>query len=396
MLSALPILPPDPLWGLTTAVRQDQRPDKIDLIVGVYRDEAGMTPVFSAVKAAERKLAEQGISKAYRSLRGNVAFCEGMARLLLGDDPARLERQYTMQTVAGTGALRVLADFIAKASPEATVWSSDPGYVNHRPIMEAARLHVASYRWKETQRGLDIEAVLDDLGSAKSGDVVILHGCCHNPSGIDMPVEAWGAISDLCAKKGLVPLVDIAYQGFGDGLEEDASGLRRVVDANETVLVAASCSKNMGLYCERTGSASVIGANASLLKSVPGTLERLTRSNYSMPPEYGAAIATMLFDDPSSWHAELEAMRLRVLSIRTLLADTLERLGAPERFQSLRRHKGMFSLLPVSSEAMTRLRDEFAIYGTQSGRINIAGLHPGQVERLALALIDVSDTRLAA
>lgn len=395
MLSALPILPPDPLWGLTTAVRHDQRPDKMDLIVGVYRDEVGTTPVFSAVQAAERHLAEQGISKTYRSLRGNVAFTTGMARLLLGDDPTRLERQYTMQTVAGTGALRLLADFIANISPEAAVWSSDPGYVNHRPIMEAARLKVMPYRWRETEAGLDTEAVLADLQAAKRGDIVILHGCCHNPSGIDMPMDAWTAVSDLCAKKGLVPLVDIAYQGFGDGLEADAAGLRHIVDENETVLVAASCSKNMGLYCERTGSATVIGADASALKAVPGTLERLTRSNYSMPPDHGAAIAAILFEDPAAWHAELEAMRLRVISIRTLLADSLANHGAPACFQSLRRHKGMFSLLPVTSEAMTRLREEFAIYGTQTGRINIAGLHPSQAERLALALIDVSGSHLA-
>ncbi|HXV23173.1 MAG TPA: amino acid aminotransferase [Alphaproteobacteria bacterium] len=396
MLSSLSILPPDPLWGLTTAFRQDERPGKMDLVVGVYRDEFGRTPVLSAVQAAERRLAEGGLSKAYRSLSGNAAFNAGMARLLLGTDAARLARQHAMQTVGGTGALRLLADFIALANPEAQVWSTDPGYVNHRPLMEAAGLTVSTYRWRETAQGLDTDVMLADLDAAKRGDIVIVHGCCHNPTGIDMPFEAWAAVTGLCARKGLVPLVDMAYQGFGDGLEADAAGLRHMIDRLETVLVAASCSKNMGLYCERTGSASVVGPDTAALRPVAGTLERITRSNYSMPPEHGAAIATQLFDDPEPWHAELEAMRLRVVSTRILLADALYRFGAPERFQSLRRHKGMFSLLPVTCETMTRLREEFAIYGTRNGRINIAGLRPDQVENLARALVCLSRDREAA
>lgn len=390
MFSSLPVLPPDPLWGLTSAFRQDARPNKIDLVIGVYRDDSGKTPVMRAVKAAEEQLAAAGISKAYRSLAGNAEFNAGMARLLFGRDPARLARQHTMQTVGGTGALRLLADFIALAAPEATVWSTNPGYVNHRPIMEAAGLCVAPYRWQERAGVLDTDAVLADLAQAKSGDVVLLHGCCHNPTGIDMPAEAWAAVAALCDRQGLVPLVDMAYQGLGDGIEEDAAGLQLLVDRLDTVLLTASCSKNMGLYCERTGVASVIGASEKALRPVAGTLERITRSNYSMPPEHGAAIATKLFANPQPWLAELEEMRQRIAGIRAALGDALQQLGAPEEMQALRRQKGMFSMLPVDAEAMTRLREEFAIYGTQNGRINIAGLLPSQIDELAVALTAVS------
>ncbi|HYD62741.1 MAG TPA: aromatic amino acid transaminase [Noviherbaspirillum sp.] len=398
MFSTMPVLPPDPLWGLTSAFRQDARPNKIDLVVGVYRDDSGQTPVMKAVKEAEEQLAAAGISKAYRSLSGNAEFNASMARLLYGHDPARLSRQYTMQTVGGTGALRLLADFISLATPDATIWSTNPGYINHRPIMEAAGLRVAAYRWQERGGVLDTDAMLADLAQAKRGDVVLVHGCCHNPTGIDMPAEAWAAMAVLCEKQGLYPLVDLAYQGFGDGMDEDAAGLRLLIDRLDTVLVAASCSKNMGLYCERTGVASVVGPSEKALRPVAGTLERITRSNYSMPPEHGAAIATRLFANPQPWLAELEDMRLRIARIRTALGDALQRLGAPEEMQALRRQKGMFSMLPVDAAAMTRLREEFAIYGTQNGRINIAGLLPSQIQDLAVALFSVSiqsESRLA-
>lgn len=398
MFSNLPILAPDPLWGLSAAFRQDPRPSRIDLVVGVYRDATGVTPVLDVVKAAERRLAMEAPSKAYRSLAGNVEFNDAMAKLLLGAEPARLARQFTMQTIGASGALRLLADLVARANPAATVWSTDPAYVNHRPLMEAARLRVNHYRWRERGGVVDVEAVLDDLAAARRGDVVLLHGCCHNPTGIDMPLAGWAAIADLCASRGLVPLVDIAYQGFGDGLDEDAAGLRLLVDRLDTVLVSASCSKNMGLYCERTGTATVIAGDTAALRAIPGTLERITRSNYSMPAEHGAAIAAALLADPEPWRRELEGMRRRVVGLRNALADALERLGLPEEVSGLRRHKGMFSLLPLGPDAMTRLREEFAIYGTQTGRINIAGLHPDQIETVAhaLACVASADRRSAA
>ncbi|KJJ99480.1 aspartate aminotransferase [Burkholderiaceae bacterium 26] len=393
MLATLATVAPDPLWGLTAAFRADPRPDKVDLVVGVYRDDAGQTPVMAAVKAAEERLAAAGASKAYRGLAGNADFNAGLATLLLGNDVGRLARQHTMQTVGGTGALRLLADLIAVASPGARVWVSDPGYVNHVPIMRAAGLAVDRYRWRAEGGVLDADAMFADLWAARAGDIVLLHGCCHNPTGIDMGVGVWQTVAERCAKQGLIPLVDMAYLGLADGLEQDSAGLRLLVDALDTVLVAASCSKSMGLYCERTGAAMVIGKNRAALQPVGGVLERITRSNYSMPPDHGAAIVAAILGDvalTASWRNELEHMRQRIVGNRRRLDDALASLGAPVSLQNLSRHKGMFSMLPLDADAMERLRADHAIYGTQGGRINIAGLAPEQIDRVAGALVAVA------
>lgn len=393
MLATLATVAPDPLWGLTAAFRADPRPDKVDLVVGVYRDDSGQTPVMAAVKAGEERLAAAGASKAYRGLAGNADFNVGLATLLLGNDVGRLARQHTMQTVGGTGALRLLADFIAVASPGARVWVSDPGYVNHVPIMRAAGLAVDRYRWHAEGGVLDADAMFADLWAARAGDVVLLHGCCHNPTGIDMSMEVWQTVAERCAKQGLIPLVDMAYLGLADGLEQDAAGLRLLVDALDTVLVAASCSKSMGLYCERTGAAMVIGKSRAALQPVGGVLERITRSNYSMPPDHGAAIVAAILGDAAltaSWRNELEHMRQRIVGNRRRLDGALASLGAPVALQNLSRHKGMFSMLPLDADAMERLRADHAIYGTQGGRINIAGLAPEQIDRVAGALVAVA------
>ena len=399
MLASLATVAPDPLWGLTAAFRADPRPDKVDLVVGVYRDDTGQTPVMAAVKAAEERLAATGASKAYRGLAGNTDFNAGLATLLLGNDVGRLARQHTMQTVGGTGALRLLADFIAVASPGARVWVSDPGYVNHVPIMRAAGLAVNRYRWRAEGGLLDADAMFADLWAAPAGDIVLLHGCSHNPTGIDMGVRVWQTVAERCAKQGLIPLVDMAYLGLADGLEQDTAGLRLVVDALDTVLVAASCSKSMGLYCERTGAAMVIGKNRAALQPVGGVLERITRSNYSMPPDHGAAIVAAILDDvalTASWRNELEHMRQRIVGNRRRLDDALASLGAPVSLQNLSRHKGMFSMLPLDADAMERLRADHAIYGTQGGRINIAGLAPEQIDRVAGALVTVASDMACA
>lgn len=393
MLATLATVAPDPLWGLTAAFRADPRPDKVDLVVGVYRDDSGQTPVMAAVKAAEERLAAAGASKAYRGLAGNADFNAAWATLLFGNDVGRLSRQHTMQTVGGTGALRLLADFIAVASPGARVWVSDPGYVNHVPIMRAAGLAVDRYRWRAEGGVLDADAMFADLWAARAGDVVLLHGCCHNPTGIDMSMEVWQTVAERCAKQGLIPLVDMAYLGLADGLEQDAAGLRLLVDALDTVLVAASCSKSMGLYCERTGAAMVIGKSRAALQPVGGVLGRITRSNYSMPPDHGAAIVAAILGDAAltvSWRNELEHMRQRIVGNRCRLDGALASLGAPVALQNLSRHKGMFSMLPLDADAMERLRADHAIYGTQGGRINIAGLAPEQIDRVAGALVAVA------
>lgn len=382
--------PRDPLWTLTSAFRADHRPEKLDLVLGVYRDETGITPVMAAVQEAEIHLAKAAASKTYRALSGNADFNLGMTRLLLGQDNEATERVVTMQTVGGTGALRLLGELIAAAHPGATIWLSNPGYINHRPIMRAAGLAVAEYPWQERHGRLDLAAVLSALADARTNDVLLLQGCCHNPTGIDLSPIDWEIIADVCRARNIIVLVDMAYQGLGDGLEEDAAGLRLLVSRLDTVLVASSCSKNMGLYCERTGAATVIVQKASALPSIRTVMEGIARCNYSMPPEHGAAIAATLMAEPAQWHAELQQIRTRIAGIRSALASALREAGAPQSMQAVLRQRGMFSILPLDSHAMHRLREQFAIYGTAEGRINVAGLTEDKIGHLAQALAAVS------
>jgi len=388
MLDHLPHLQGDPLWALADQFKTDTRDEKIDLIVGVYRDESGQTPVMQTVQAAERFLADQAMSKSYKLLSGNMTFNNQIAQFLLGDSP-RLEEQCTIQTVGGSGALRVLADLIAQLSPNSVVWNTEPGYINHRPIMEGAGLRVSPFRWQDKAGQLDIETCFADLENAVEGDVLLLHGSCHNPSGIDPSLTQWQQFADFCKRKKITPFIDMAYQGFGDGPDDDAAGLRLLVDQIDVVVLASSCSKNMGLYCERTGAATVITKNKAQHNDLRTLLERITRANYSMPPNHGSAIASMLFDDPEPWLEELSVYRDRVTNNRRELGRILSELGAPASLNAIAQQKGMFSLLPLSAEQMLVLRDEFAIYGLPNGRINIAGLRQSQIRTLAEALIYV-------
>ncbi|MFT2097533.1 aromatic amino acid transaminase [Marinomonas sp. 2405UD66-6] len=387
MLAQLPHMKGDPLWQILSEFNEDSRAEKIDLLVGVYRDETGHTPMMKKVQEAEKQLAEEGASKAYRMLSGNMTFNRQIAKFLLGNN--RLDDHCTIQTVGGSGALRVLADFIAKLSPQATVWNTEPGYLNHRPLMEGAGLTVEPFRWEDKGGQLDIEKCLMDLEGAKEGDILLLHGCCHNPTGIDPTLDQWQEFIDLCQNKNLIPLIDMAYQGFGDEPSQDAAGLRLVLDQMDFVLIASSCSKNMGLYCERTGAALVVTKDQTRHNDIRALLELITRANYSMPPDHGSAIAAMLLDDPKDWLRELATYRNRVIQIRQALTDALMALGAPEAFRSIAKQKGMFSLLPLSQEQMMRLKEEFAIYGVPNGRVNIAGLNTSQIPRLAQAIMAV-------
>ncbi len=389
MLENLPSISSDPLFDLIRKYGQDQRAEKMDLLVGVYRDEHGQTPVMKKVQQAEQFLAEQATSKAYRILSGNLTFNQQMAKFLLGDDHPRLNSQWTMQTVGASAALRVLGDFIAQLSPQATVWNTEPGYINHRPIMEGAGLNVSSFRWQNKDGQLDIEACLADLEAAKEGDILLLHGCCHNPTGIDPTFEQWQQFSELCQRKKLIPFIDIAYQGFGATPEEDAAGLRLMIDEHEQVLVTASCSKNMGLYCERTGVAMVMASKPDQVSDVRAVMERITRKLYSMPPHHGSAIASYLFDDPKPWLEELTSYRQRVIETRQTLCREFEKLGAPGEWQAIANQKGMFSLLPLTPEQMGRLQSEFGIYGLPNGRVNLAGLKPTDIATLAQAMVAV-------
>ncbi|MGR4880944.1 aromatic amino acid transaminase [Streptomyces sp. LARHCF249] len=393
MLELLPPPPTDPLWDLTAEFAADERPERLNLVLGVYRDHTGRTPVMTAVREAEIRLAERAESKEYRGLSGSTAFNRAMQAMVLGPE-APADRAVTVQTVAGSGALRLLADLIRRTRPGTTVWISDPAYVNHRPILEAAGLEVRTFGWRDAEGGFDAEGVLRELSAARRDDVVLLQGCCHNPTGADPTLDAWEALAERAARDGWVPFVDLAYHGLGDGLEADLLPTRILAARVPEMLIAVSCSKNFGLYSDRTGCAIVLGTSARALGHAETALQNAARTLYSMPPEHGAAVvATILEDDGlrSLWRAELEVMRGRITANRADLTTHLRALGHDPQARALDRQKGMFSMLPLTAEQMLELRHGHAVYGTTSGRINIAGIAGHRIPRLAQAVAAVLD-----
>ncbi|MCX4631207.1 aromatic amino acid transaminase [Streptomyces sp. NBC_01443] len=381
------LLPPpvDPLWDLTEAYGADARPERLNLVLGVYRDQTGGTPVMAAVREAEIRLAERSASKEYRGLSGNAGFNRAMLSLVLGSGGAA-ERAVAVQTVAGSGALRLLADLICRTRPGTTVWISDPAYVNHRPILEAAGLTVRTYGWLDAEGRFDTAGMLRDLGQARRDDVVLLQGCCHNPTGVDPSAQDWEAVAELAERAGWVPFVDLAYHGLGDGLESDLAATRLLAERVPEMLVAISCSKNFGLYSDRTGCAVVLGASRQSLRHVETALQNAARTLYSMPPEHGAAVVTAILEDDglrALWRAELDGMRARIEDNRKGLTSELTALGWGAQADVLARQKGMFSMLPLTPRQMLRLRSGFAIYGTTAGRINIAGIPTHRIPCLA-------------
>ncbi|MCB5165422.1 aromatic amino acid transaminase [Streptomyces bambusae] len=391
MLELLPPPPVDPLWDLAAEFGADPRPERLNLVLGVYRDHTGVTPVMGAVREAEARLAARAESKEYRGLSGNAAFNRAMLATVLGS-PELTARATAVQTVAGTGALRLLADLICRTRPGTTVWISDPAYVNHRPIMEAAGLAVRPYRWVDAAGGFDREGMLGDLAQAQRDDVVLLQGCCHNPSGVDPSADAWADLAALAGHNGWVPLVDLAYHGLGDGMEADLAPARMLAARVPEMLVAISCSKNFGLYSDRTGCAIVLGPSARSLRHVETALQNAARTLYSMPPEHGAAVVTTILEDPglrTAWRAELEVMRGRITANRTDLTAHLANLGHEGTARVLEGQKGMFSMLPLDAGQMADLRTRFAVYGTTSGRINIAGIPAHRIPYLARSVAAV-------
>ncbi|MTD14146.1 aminotransferase class I/II-fold pyridoxal phosphate-dependent enzyme [Nakamurella sp. YIM 132087] len=382
MLSTLGPVLPDPLWAMAGALRADRR-DPLDLVVGVYRDETGRTPVMRAVAEAEQRLAARRRPRGYVGPSGSAPFLAAMTDLLLG--PAAAAGTVAVQSVAGTGALRVLLELVALASPSATVHLGEPGYVNHRPIAEAAGLRVQGHPSLTPDGRADVPALLEALHRARPGDVVLLQAACHNPTGADPDPAQWREIADAMAALGLVPLVDSAYHGFGEGMAADLAGLRTVVAAAEVALVAASCSKNFGLYAERTGIALVTGGSAAQRAVAGAALQRIARASYSQPPDHGAAVVTEILGDTAlraDHTAELESMRRRIMSIRRQLAAAV----GPGRWQVVTRHRGMFSVLPMTESERQWLMTEAAVYCAPGGRINVAGLPTGRIPRLAAAL----------
>ena len=382
---------PDKILALMQTFRDDPRDNKIDLGVGVYKDATGNTPVMRAVKAAEQQLVDEQTTKAYTGLAGDPAFADAMIDLVLGDTVPR-DRVAAVATPGGTGAIRQAMEFIKRASPDAAVWVSNPTWPNHPSIIKYLGMKLGEYRYfDEDTCGVDFDGMMADLGTVAAGDVVLLHGCCHNPTGANLTLAQWGAVIAVVKDRGAVPMIDIAYQGFGDGLADDAAATRMVAESFDEVLIAASCSKNFGVYRERTGILMAIGRNADDTKLAQGNLAFLNRQNYSFPPDHGARVVTMILTDPAlraDWEEELETTRLGMLDLRQQLADELRRLSNSDRFDFLAVHRGMFSRLGTSPENVEKLRADYGIYMVGDSRMNIAGLNAGTIPVLARAIID--------
>ncbi|MGB5838446.1 MAG: amino acid aminotransferase [Albidovulum sp.] len=391
MFDQLKPQPADTILQLIGQFKADPRKDKIDLGVGVYKDATGLTPVMRAVKAAEQKLWQVEITKTYTGLAGDPAFNAALAGLVLGDSVAA-DRISSVATPGGTGAVRQAFELIRMASPEATVWVSDPTWPNHLSILRYLGMPVRLYRYFDAEsRAVDFAAMMADLGAAKPGDVVLLHGCCHNPTGANLTGPEWQAVAALLEKTGAVPMIDIAYQGFGDGLQEDAAGARLIANHLPEVLIAASCSKNFGIYRERTGALIAL-SNPPQRDQTQATLAFLNRQNYSFPPDHGARLVTMILEDPAlraDWQRELEEVRLGMLGLRTALAHELQVLSGSDRFGFLAQHRGMFSRLGATPEQVERLKTEHGIYMVGDSRLNIAGLNAKTVPILARAILKV-------
>lgn len=375
--------PADALLALIGLYRDDPRPQKLDLGVGVYRDDDGHTPVMRSVKAAERRLLESQDSKSYLGPEGNVAFTRHMAKLAFGNtvDAARLTG---VQTPGGTGALRLAAELIAASRPGARVFVGTPTWPNHPPVMGAAGLKVETFRhFDVASQRLCFDEMMAALDKAVAGDVVLLHGCCHNPTGADLNLEQWAAVAELMQARGLFPLLDLAYQGLGQGMEEDAAGVRLVLQRCPEALVAYSCDKNFGVYRERVGALFAQVADAADAERVNSNMLLLARANWSMPPDHGAAAIALLLDDPAltaDWKVELDQMRDRLRAVRRALA------GHGGALAHVNEQHGMFSLLPLSPPVVARLRTAHAVYMAGSGRINIAGLTVETASRFAQAV----------
>lgn len=392
MLTNLKPLPGDKILELMELYRNDPREQKIDLGVGVYKNAEGVTPVMRAVKAAEKRLWEEETTKTYTSLAGDPVYRDAMARLVLADvvEPGRIS---AIHTPGGTGAIRQGFELIKMAAPGARVWVSAPTWPNHLTILAYLGMERVDYRYFDNAtRAVDFDGMIEDLQGLAPGDVVLLHGCCHNPTGANLNPAQWGQVADLLADKGAVPFIDIAYQGFGDGLEEDAAGVRLVASKVPEMLIAASCSKNFGIYRERAGVLMAIDASPATAGVTQATLAYLNRQNYSFPPDHGARLVSMILTDDdlrADWQAELEEVRLGMLSLREQLADELQRLSGSDRFGFIKQHRGMFSRLGATPEQVLAMRERHGIYMVGDSRINIAGLNAQTVPILAAALIDV-------
>ncbi|BCD83972.1 aromatic-amino-acid aminotransferase [Pseudomonas solani] len=387
-------VPGDPILGLIEAHRQDPNPAKIDLGVGVYKDSQGLTPIPRAVKLAEQRLVEVQRTKTYIGGHGDAAFGRLLGELVLGAGSPLLagQRAGVTQTPGGTGALRLAAEFIARCLPDRGIWVSDPTWPIHETLFAASGLAVHHYPYVGADNRLDLEAMLAALEQVPEGDVVLLHACCHNPTGFDLGRHDWQRVLEIVKARRLLPLLDFAYQGFGDGLEQDAWAVRLFAESLPDVLITSSCSKNFGLYCERTGALVVCAATPDTLVDVRSQLAFIARNLWSTPPDHGAAVVATILGDAelkAVWLDELEAMRRRVAELRAGLVEALAPHGLAERFAHIAQQRGMFSYTGLSADQVARLRSESSVYMVSSGRANVAGLDASRLGDLAQAIARV-------
>lgn len=394
MFERLDLLSPDPILGLLAAFRADACSHKVDLGVGVYKDETGRTPILKAVRAAQEGLLHEQDSKAYLGPAGNEQFNAAIAGLVLGaDHPALVDsRVCTLQAPGGCGALRIGAELLRVAREDATIHVSDPTWANHVPLLAGAGLRLERYPYYSASTGsVQFDAMLDRLRELPSGDFVLLHGACHNPTGADLSAEHWHAIADVCRQRGLIPFIDLAYQGLGDGIEEDAFGARLLVRSVPEALIAVSCSKNFGLYRERVGALILVGAQRAQADAAASHVRKIVRGVYSMPPDHGAAVVARILLDTElkeMWQSELGRMRRRIAELRQSLVKGLADACAAD-FSAIARQRGMFSMLDLPAGAVDRLRQNYSIYMTADGRINIAGLRNENIGYVSRAIADM-------
>ena len=383
--------PPDKILALMTAFKEDPRDQKLDLGVGVYKNPTGITPIMRSIKLAEKKWWEIESSKSYVGLVGDPAFSDAIISLVLGNSIPR-NLIASAATPGGTGAVRQGFELFKIANPGVRVFVSDPTWPNHISILQYLNIPFETYRYFDNEtRGVDFDSMVSDLSRAKAGDVILLHGCCHNPTGANLDKQQWKIIIDLLNKNGATPMIDLAYQGFGDGLEEDAYATRLIAESVPETVIASSCSKNFGIYRERAGLLMLISQDSSKRNINQSMLAYLNRQNYSFPPDHGSRLVSIVLNDKdlrSDWMSELEDIRTSLLNLRVQLADELQKISGSDRFSFIASHRGMFSRLGATPSQVEKMRKEFGIYMVSDSRFNVAGLNNETVSALAKAIIE--------
>lgn len=393
MFETLKPKPADSILRLIGEHLNDTRPEKVDLGVGVYRDAAGNTPILSCVKTAEQWLVTNQSSKSYLGSKGDVVYCDTIQKLVFGDAAGNDGRIATIQTPGGSGALRVAADLALRANPNATIWVSDPTWNNHVPLLGEAGVNLRAYPYYDADtKGIRFDAMMRALEASAEGDLLLLHGCCHNPTGLDLSGEQWRQVADLVEARKLIPFIDFAYQGFGDGVDEDAYGVRLMYERMPEMIVTHSCSKNFGLYRDRVGAMSFVARDEKTAHTVDSQAQFVVRTMYSLPPDHGAAVVSRILNDTemrAEWLAELEGMRQRLKGMRSALVTALKVAAPGHDFSHVERTTGMFCYLGVSPEQVARLVKDRGIYLVDSSRINVCGITEGNVEYLADSIASV-------